>query len=274
MRKMTLKEVQHVSLEILKDVHEFCIANGIKYTLQGGTLLGAVRHKEFIPWDDDIDIAMPRPDYERFIHTYNSGNYQLFSKEVHSFSNDVYIPFSRVCEMEKTLVDCGGLPWTSKQTGVWIDVFPLDGVDISPKEWHRRYKKMKKLWKLGIWWRRSKRPYSWYPTLKSKMNWLISKLYSLFISPSVIDEHINLCRSIPFNNSEEYINAAYLDYGLHEKHKTNLFEKMTLLPFCNEYFYAFDNYDQALKEKFGDYMRLPPVEKRVASHAAKHYWKD
>ena len=70
MREMALKEIQQVSLDILKDVHQFCINNGIHYSLCYGTLLGAIRHNGFIPWDDDIDIMMPRPDYDRFVNTY------------------------------------------------------------------------------------------------------------------------------------------------------------------------------------------------------------
>ena len=92
MREMTLEEIQQVSLEILKDVHRFCVENDIKYSLCYGTLLGAIRHNGFIPWDDDIDIMMPRPEYDRFIRLYQSEKgYKLFAAENNDGDTEVSI---------------------------------------------------------------------------------------------------------------------------------------------------------------------------------------
>ena len=132
MREMSLKDIQGVSLDILNEIHEFCQGNSIRYTLYYGTLLGAIRHNGFIPWDDDVDIAMPRPDYDRFINSYVSKKgYKLFSREINENEN-VYIPFSRVCEMEKTMVISPIIPWCSSLTGVWIDIFPHKPITQQP----------------------------------------------------------------------------------------------------------------------------------------------
>ena len=124
MKEMTLQEVQKVSLDILKDVHDFCESHNIKYSLAYGTLLGAVRHKGFIPWDDDVDIIIPRPDYERFCREYYSSHgYKLYCPE----DPANYMVFARVCDNEHTLVKTNH-PWASEQTGVWIDIFPFEGL--------------------------------------------------------------------------------------------------------------------------------------------------
>ena len=273
MREMTLEEVQRVCLDILKDIHDFCQQNGIKYTLQGGTLLGAVRHKGFIPWDDDIDIAMPRDDYDRFIRTYKSARgYKLFSRELMPMQNNVYLAFSRVCEMRDTFVDCRMLPWAAEETGVWVDVFPLDGIDDAPALREKRCGELNRLWKLSVWARRSRRPLSLCPTMRIKMVCLACKLLAL-LPVDFVDRHIKLCRSVPYDSTDSYINAAYMDYGRKEIHSKCVLENTVLLPFCEGFFYAMSGYDQALREKFGDYMQLPPVEKRVASHSVKRYWK-
>ena len=142
MKEMTLRELQLFSLEILKDVHHFCVDNNIRYSIYGGTLLGAVRHKGFIPWDDDIDIIMPRDDYDKFCDSYISESYVLVNRTKDS---SYQLAYSRVCDIKKTQYKAIE-PCSRNSTGVWIDVFPADGCPENENDIADFYEKNKALY--------------------------------------------------------------------------------------------------------------------------------
>ena len=96
------EEIKAIALQVLADVAEYCDRNGIRYFLVCGTALGAVRHDGFIPWDDDIDIGMPRPDYERFISEYKSEKYYLCS---HKLNAGYPYAFDKVCDSDTDLIE-------------------------------------------------------------------------------------------------------------------------------------------------------------------------
>ena len=266
---MTIKEIQNVSLDILRDVHSFCVQNNIRYSLQGGTLLGAIRHNGFIPWDDDIDIIMPRPDYERFCNTYASANnYKLICRE-----NQVcYLAFARVCEMEKTYVNCNLCPWTNQQTGVWIDVFPADGAEDDIEEAKKHINKAIEVFKVCLQTRRS------YASL-STMNGFMMTIKQIFRKAiyshrDLFDKLDELCKIIPFGSTNHYSNISYLGYGFREYHRIAVMDSFYIHDFEDAQFYIMQGYDEALKEKYGDYMQLPPVDQQVARHYfEKFYWR-
>lgn len=269
MRIMSTKDIQDISLGILKDVHEFCVANNIKYTLQGGSLLGAVRHHGFIPWDDDIDISMPRPDYERFCDTYHSlRGYQLVCRE----RGTCYLAFARVCEMEKTNVDCRLAPWTDHDTGVWIDVFPLDGADDDLEIVGEEIKKMRKEWQRSLQIRRSYAKISDFHGFLPKMKQVVRKM--IYSHQDHFDGYIDRCKRISFGSTLHYCNFAFLYYGLHEYHRNAVLDECILCDFEDAQFYIMKGFDEALKEKYGNYMELPPLEKRIARHSFNIFlWK-
>ena len=113
-----LKRIQEIELEMLKNFHTLCTTNNLRYYIVGGTLLGAIRHGGFIPWDDDIDIAMPRDDYEKFIN--------IYSKEMPSFlevkSNPLNLDIVQIVN-KNTLIELG-----KQEQGVFIDIFPVENM--------------------------------------------------------------------------------------------------------------------------------------------------
>lgn len=273
MKEMTLKEVQQVSLEILKDVHDFCINNDIKYTLFGGTLIGAIRHHGFIPWDDDLDIAFTRPEYEKFIGSYKSKRgFKLYAREIQG--KEVSIAYARICEMERTYVDDTFYPWTKdEEKGVWIDIFPLDGAESDYDAAKRRTEKIHHIWKFSQHLRYWRQPFSMRKGFFKKMKGLFAKPLIWWYG-DVWDNHIAMCKEIRFEDAEYYSNFSWIGFKMREYYKTSAFSDYVLVPFEDGEYYAMQDYDGALRQKYGDYMTMPPEKKRTPRHSSNHYyWK-
>jgi hypothetical protein len=129
-KELTLKEKQAIILDMMKDVDRFCRANDIPYTICGGTMLGAIRHGGFIPWDDDADLFMLREDFDRFVSTYRSEKYHLLfntRKDDEFFT----LGFAKVCDPTTSAIECRH---SSSKYGVYLDIFALDHVPTYPKE--------------------------------------------------------------------------------------------------------------------------------------------
>ena len=141
-RVLSPDELKKALFDITLDVVKYCDAHNLKYIMIGGTLLGAVRHKGFIPWDDDIDLGMPREDYDRLhelVKTEPIGdNYKLVSIT----ANNSPYPFAKVLDMNTKIVNSN----TSLHTELWVDIFPLDGYNtLDEKTLIRNHKKMNRL---------------------------------------------------------------------------------------------------------------------------------
>lgn len=264
---MTLREVQQYSLEILKDVHEFCESNNIRYSIAYGTLIGAIRHKGFIPWDDDIDIVMPRPDYDRFCQIYKSKRFSIFSP----LKGDCYLQYARVCDLNETYVQ--SLPWCNMSpTGLWIDVFPLDGVadDASRDE---EYNFLKEITKGRIAARDTKNNLSRPMPLGERVKTIIKKcIKKSGRIEDIVRKYEAAIVKDSFETTNICSNKSVFIYWKKDFYPKNYFEEYTDVEFEGLKFKATAHYDKYLTKIYGDYMQLPPVEKRVC-HPQTMYWK-
>lgn len=271
MTRMTLQDMQRVSLEILKDVHSFCLQHGINYTLFGGTLIGAVRHNGFIPWDDDVDIAMPRPDYDRFVNTYSSEKgYQLFARERQH--DDVFIAYARVCEMSRTYVDTANYPWSKYKTGVWIDIFPLDGMPSNKMLAKLRTKRANRVFvRTG-----KARTIIGYSSNQGDFRVAFKHMFMQLLLPyyKQWNRLIRICKKVSFDKSDYYSNLSFGNYGFKEYCTKKVLCKYQLHRFEDYSFQIMQGYDLALTNKYGDYMQLPPKEQQVGSHTYNYLWTD
>lgn len=271
---MTLKELQQTELNIMTVFHNFCEDHGLRYYLAGGTLLGAIRHKGFIPWDDDIDICMPRPDYMRLIELSCGGVLDKF-RVLNARYLDEGCPSSiiRVCDnrTELTFADYR-IPYT---IGCWIDVFSLDGLSSNPFNRKLHFRQMRIAMDLFI--------CCLTRFGKKRRSRLITMLQYLlipflpFIRMVGYKNYLTLLDHIATRYSyddKEYVGV--LEGRAVEKEamlKKNM-EPRILVDFEGEKFYTMANYDEYLTNLYGDYMTPPPETERVSRHVIDIYWKE
>lgn len=273
MKEMTIKETQQVSLEILKDVHEFCVENNLKYSLSGGTLIGAIRHNGFIPWDDDIDIQMPQPDYEKFIRSYKSKKgYKVFSYEVNG--DIVNNRIAQVCEMEKTYVDQGPIPLINENVGVMIDVIPVYGAPDNEIDAKKHFEKLVHLChKVSIWqtkfatWNQARR----YNRYRERIKFYIKKVMAVFMNRNCLTETFLTYKLYQYDNCDYMLAGTHNGIGEWQPKKN--MESYMLHQFEDSEFYIMSGFDDNLRSMFGDYMQLPPKSKRCSVHVNKNYWR-
>lgn len=256
-----LSELKEIELGIMKKVHKFCIDNNILYFLSHGTLIGAVRHSGFIPWDDDIDIFMPRPDYERFCKIFPSFQDELLLELVnHKTKRYFGRPMSKVIDTRTILTEpqyIGDDP-----IGVFVDIWPLDG---TPKEQEKAYSYIKKCKDLQR---------DLYINISKDVLGVKNKLRALWVkridSKKLVEKLDNQIKRYSYDASE-YV-TCYMD-PYHALMKKEWFASSTLLKFEDTEFCVPIGYKEVLTELYGNFMELPPVEKRVPHHIINTYWK-
>lgn len=254
------KKLKSIQLLILKEFIRVCKKLNLQYFIIAGTLIGAVRHKGFIPWDDDIDVAMKREDYEIFIRKAQ----KEFSERyfVQTFHSDPAVPFNfcKIRDNETTFVEYS-MKNIKINHGVGLDVFPLDYVPENDKALRKFYLKKRILSNIIA------KIYT-IPNLnlKYKLKNFVRKCLFLFFPyrKAVLKRDI-LYRSV--KNSDYIANFCGI-YGQKEICPKWWFDETIELEFEGLVVKAPKEYDLLLHQIYGDYMQLPPIEKRKAHHYA------
>ena len=267
---ITAEEIKKMQTEILHQFHEFCHANQIRYYLYAGTLLGAVRHKGFIPWDDDIDLVLPRPDYERLLELLQTQKVAPYL-DVISYKNNPYYPypFAKLHDT-RTICDIPGLD-PRIGLGVWIDLFPMDGLPGNQQERELHVKRLQK--RIHILNRCSRKFYFTTNPTRLIKNIGLWVLYGHYSQKKVLVELGQMAQKYPYESSP-YIGVIAFSRGLNNVIEKDGFEQTVMLPFEQYKFDVPGTYRQYLINLYGpDCFELPPENKRVR-HNYDAWWKE
>ncbi len=256
----TLKEVKKTELNILSTVDDFCRKNNIKYSLAYGTLLGAVRHKGFIPWDDDIDIWMTRKNYNKFIKTWEQNPVQGYILQNTDLEEDFSQNFTKIRKDNTAFIQTEEEKTTNYHKGIFIDIFPLDRVAKTPSKIavQKFYAMLTMLFY---------RKYA--PPTEKGLKKYISKFFLRIVPKSKYEnarKHFeNRYLSLSGDVDCSWLsNSTYRDLSIY--YDSDMMDDYTFLQFEGRNFMSVSNWDHALKMQYGDYMQLPPEKDRVWKH--------
>jgi len=269
--KIELAEHKKIMFDILCEFADFCDAHGLDYFLDAGTLLGAVRHKGFIPWDNDIDVGMLRPNYDKLIELLHSQNGYLSEHIMAEFPEDTIYPFLKLSDDRTVLIE---FPDDNPmQVQIYIDVFCKDGIfdksrhsknvcDVSAKwgllHWGRNYSVIK--WQNG---NLFKKAIAKLMVLLFPDNAYFIKRQQKHIRRYISKHHIENCKYVTTLSNGEFVNLC----------PKEAFSETIMLPFESRQFKVPKGYHEYLLALYvSDYMVLPPEEKRRV-HDVESYWK-
>lgn len=258
---LTIRETQLVYLELMRELHAICQENGLRYDLVGGTLLGAVRHKGFIPWDNDIDVGMPRPDYEKLLQMTLDGTLKMPAhRDVVMDRNETFPRhFARYIRYDVKRVPDMAEDWDCPYIG--IDIFPTDGLPAKDGTLKRQVFKIQQLRRFLL--TAVERPNT---SRKGKLAAKVKNLYRPLlrkIGPYRLAGMLDkACAQVDYDTAE-YVGGVSGMYGVRERWAKKDFLPQTLVEFEGEKFLTYANYDIYLANVYGDYMTLPPLEAQV-----------
>lgn len=266
-------EIQHRILDVFKAVSQLCDEEGFRYFAIGGTAIGAVRHQGFIPWDDDLDIAMPIEDYTRFLEVARERLKPLQVLSPGDLDGYTCI-FSKVIDGSTTLIEGECAKMSERYTGVWVDVMPMSGVPDQKPQQGLFVDAVRSLRAVND---KVRLPRSWRPTLKHR---LFSGVGSLIKGAFGINCASNLWSSLL--ESRPFDEASLVGYTWSENLGRLIFPKEWFdgyveMPFEDTTIRMPVGYDEYLTKQFGDYMTVPPESEQMTHDCffdGRHSYRD
>ena len=250
MNKISDQEIKAIELHVLKTLTNYCDKNGIRYFLSYGTLIGAIRHQGFIPWDDDIDVVIPRPDYMRLIKLL--GNQEISSCKLSSPYNnrDHFLPYSKIYHIETEKIE--------------------EGVQDERKA-EKFYKVQKKLFRWSV---LSFSPYEKSPNMiRTALRYIRMFLVKLVGNYHWIILLNKRALKYPYEGSK-MVGVPVIGYdNVLKRINRSCFDESIPVHFEGEVYLAPKGYDEFLRTLYGDYMQLPPEDKRISTHLYEAYWR-
>ena len=268
MKQIDVEELKKLQVGILDCFDAFCKKNSINYWIDYGTLLGAIRHKGFIPWDDDVDITMLRKDYEKAAQIFNIQEGGRYVFQTPSNDKDTCYPFGKLIDTSTILYEYGE---AGIKTGVYMDVFVYDNSPDDEKTVRRIFKKRDFLGRI----RRLQLPMRKEVAGTKRIAYKIGAAVLKPISRGVINRALDR-NARQFENRETENVSTFADpydptYFCVEK---SIFQDLIEVEFEGKLYPAPRKYDYWLGVLYGNYMELPPVEKRVHQHSFEAFYKD
>lgn len=274
MQLISMREVQEGSLEILKKIDDICSRLNLKYCLAYGTLIGAIRHKGFIPWDDDVDIMMPRKDYNLFLNYFIEHKEELKPLEIINpqVNNKCPYTISRISDSRYQLdvdneEDYG--------IGLFVDVYPLDGVGNTVEAYSKLKNTSSRFASMCF---LSTRQSVKRENTKSALKYIIK--FPAFVVAKILGKEFFMNKLYNMADKCDYDNSKYIgciiwasDDGVRGIFPKEWFDEMIDVEFEGSYFKAPKEYDKVLTHGYGDYMKLPPEKERIAHHYYDAYRK-
>ena len=258
-----------ILLKMLSAFNGYCEANGLKFTLCFGTLLGAVRHKGFIPWDDDVDIVMPRPDYDRFLKM-ASDSFMPGYKVIHPQNTPhYYLPFAKVIDCNTSLIEYKIARLCP--IGVYLDIFPIDSVPDDRAESEKLFKRYSSLKRKAM---ETALRYDYLNKMNARrlIKLIRHHFFGLFYSSSQwFDKCEKVAASTAYGSTGHLRIYSCPHFG-ELVFDRSVFEEFVDLEFEGLPFKGIKNYDSFLTACYQDYMQLPPEGQRGTDH--RHYFID